>query len=1442
MRHTPGFLLVFFVLLWTPLAICAQPIPASGLKNLAINNHLSNLPNSVTTGSACNTWVFQSTLGTTAFNETISSALSLPDGSYVLAGSISSGTNGGNNGLIVRLDGQGNIIWSKVLPYSSSSTEVKDIRQFRNGSLYLLGNITDLQGISKPFIAEMDTNGNMIWTKIFDPMSNTSWEGIALAETREDYFTTVMQTDSAIMVCKIDLSGTIIWSKGYRANGLTKVIGIINEYADVDIAYNEVYGGIKRGVVFSLDYTTGSYKVGCTIGTPGTEYVLQNLGYLAQRPRITGLIYKSGIPGLMRINYAPGAGYTTWIEEFNVNGVTANASLLSVQDDTGENISFTNNTMPGTLYQVNTFLDNYIKPVTAVQLSLNTASVLKCNIKCNDGGFLRILNSSSPTDDLTIIKTDTIGSIPNCGSNTVNATVTATTISSAPATLSSIPGSFSFFPLAILTQAQTLNNQIICKSLHCPIVPEPESCARTFVKGFRSDLNRLYFSSVDKISENRLMVIGFYKKRVYDQNETNLLALFDTLGNLVDAKDIEWKEGFLNSRLLKLQNGNFLISGLKRNDNGYDDLWVVTIDDQLNTISSKKIQSSIIQFGLIADIIESGNGDLFFYINEPEKTGYGKYRYLMKTDMNMNVQWMKRVDIGTLTFGGLIERYGALTEMGGYIYLKFNEQFSEGPLLMKIDKANGTQVWTKKYMIPNSGVNGYNSHNMYAVGNYVYLFGTHEDRRPAFMKISSDGDLIYSKKIAMPGTDRTIISVKRNGSDRFIFTSTGYFSPNYINGIYEIDTSFTVVNKQFFQTYQPSTMRDITPYNDSVSFGVSSIYATYYGTWVGSTLQKYNFNSFFGSCGSDLSSAIVDAPMQVTSKTVPFINVTPPVISNYSILTRSTSFGYSQLYCASTNTCTSINVSGNNTICDTAAVYTYLANKNLGCDATVFWDIDSLANQVQVISKNDSFIRIKANKGGVFKIKPKIHLTCSIITDSITVNVIPNASTFSLGKDTILCPGQSLTLRAGPGHLGYLWQDGSTDSTLVVSATGTYSVAVTSLCGGILHDTIIITNLPPRPLSAGADRIKCNNDTVQLSATPGFMSYSWSPNYNISAVTGANIVVRPAADTSYIVKAVQIPGCFVYDTVRISVKHSPLIDLGTDTSFCNGDSLQLNAGGGFNQFTWNTGNQSQAIIAKTAGSYAVNGVTAEGCVSTDTITVLKVYANPVVQLDKTTYICNGETRVLDPGAGFSSYLWSSGSTGQTISVNGPGIYWVKVKDFVNCAGSDTAKIVGFLPQPRNFLPLDTAICTYGIIELKPSTPFINYLWSTNLNSPTISITKPGLYWLVATDMNNCKGIDSIVVNIKNCNSGFYIPTAFTPNKDFRNDSFKPMLFGQVVKYEFYVYNRYGQLIFKTNDISKGWEGNVNGESQNTGAFVWRCIFQFENEPVTTKNGTVVLIR
>ena len=95
---------------------------------------------------------------------------------------------------------------------------------------------------------------------------------------------------------------------------------------------------------------------------------------------------------------------------------------------------------------------------------------------------------------------------------------------------------------------------------------------------------------------------------------------------------------------------------------------------------------------------------------------------------------------------------------------------------------------------------------------------------------------------------------------------------------------------------------------------------------------------------------------------------------------------------------------------------------------------------------------------------------------------------------------------------------------------------------------------------------------------------------------------------------------------------------------------------------------------------------------------------------------------------------------------------------------------------------------------------------------------------------------------KDCLLGLYVPNAFSPDNNGKNDVFKPLLFGNIVQYEFSVYNRFGQVVFRSSKPAEGWDGYYKNTPQPAGAYLWTCSYQLDNQPLKFTKGTVMIIQ
>jgi gliding motility-associated-like protein len=535
-------------------------------------------------------------------------------------------------------------------------------------------------------------------------------------------------------------------------------------------------------------------------------------------------------------------------------------------------------------------------------------------------------------------------------------------------------------------------------------------------------------------------------------------------------------------------------------------------------------------------------------------------------------------------------------------------------------------------------------------------------------------------------------------------------------------------------------------------------------------------------------------------------------------------------------TCNSLKIKGLGMVCALNSSTTYQLVRNSGCSAKTEWIYDK--QSVNAESVTDTSITLSFSKPGAFWVKARIPTDCGLI-DSLLVNIA--GSMISLGNDKRICPGDSLVLNAGQGFQRYWWEDGSVDSLHVVNRGGTYFVMAENICGDTYTDTVVVDVVDIPNLVATGDTTLCVSDTLTLSALAGMRSYNWQPNPFHSSSTGqtAQYIVRH--NGSITIAAISPDGCFVNDSVIIGTMAARPLHLGRDTSFCDSDSITLQAHNGYLNYRWNTGNETSTIFGKQAGLYWVKAQDTNHCFTADTLIVIQVYQKPNVDLGRDFDLCAGVNKQLDAGP-FSSFLWQDSSTNRFILATSPGTYWVVVKDHNNCVAADSVTIKNIRDAPSHFLKHTDSICPNEHLNIAATRPFDSYQWSDGSTQPSITANQPGRYILTVKDEFGCIGADSMHIIHKECLTSVFIPTAFTPNADGLNDLFKATVNGKAISFELKIYNRWGVLVFSTSDPAKGWDGFYKGEPQPSGTFVWYCNYHVEEVRTYQQKGTLQLIR
>jgi len=501
--------------------------------------------------------------------------------------------------------------------------------------------------------------------------------------------------------------------------------------------------------------------------------------------------------------------------------------------------------------------------------------------------------------------------------------------------------------------------------------------------------------------------------------------------------------------------------------------------------------------------------------------------------------------------------------------------------------------------------------------------------------------------------------------------------------------------------------------------------------------------------------------------------------------------------------------------------------------------------------------------------------------------VVGQGPTLDFGNDTNLCTNDTLLLDATNDNATYLWQDNSTGATFNVTQPGTYWVQVSDSCA-VVSDTIVVQYFNYPTVSIGNDTNLCMGDTIALDATTTNATYQWSTNQ-----ATPNITVQ--SQGSYWV-GVTVNGCTTYDTILTNFHPSPSVNLGPDTTLCQGQSIILQANNTNATYQWQDGSANPIFFVNSTGTYWVEAAI-NNCKDSDTINVT-VTPLPTPNLGNDTALCTGETFTLDATSPNCTYAWHDGSTNATFVVNQAGTYWVSATN--NCGTVAETLLVTYNPIPNVDLGPDFNICDDSDTTISAQMSGASYLWNDNSTASTLQINQSGPYWVNVT-VKGCTGQDTInasvlptpvvnlgsdsvlcsnqpaLLNAGNPNASYLwidgstaqdftvntkgqywvqvfmgqcsasdtiffdeidcevivvMPNIFTPNADDVNDTFMPKAISGVARMTTTIYSRWGNEVYSETANSIQWNGD-NNKGEESPSGLYFWIISVTGEDGTT---------
>jgi len=438
----------------------------------------------------------------------------------------------------------------------------------------------------------------------------------------------------------------------------------------------------------------------------------------------------------------------------------------------------------------------------------------------------------------------------------------------------------------------------------------------------------------------------------------------------------------------------------------------------------------------------------------------------------------------------------------------------------------------------------------------------------------------------------------------------------------------------------------------------------------------------------------------------------------------------------------------------------------------------------------------------------------------------------------------------------YVWAfgDGTTSTAIAPVHTyttiGSYSVQLisnNSICNVIDTAYLSINVTAPFVLAAIPDVNLCVGDSVRLNlSSPSGCTFTWTPSTYLTNPNVQRPYTTTPTDMVYHV-AVEQSGCIAFDSVKVIVLKNDTKILLDPAHVCIDDTVRLSANQNCTSYFWSNGQSTHDIDVVTPGWYYLTTI-ANSCLNKDSIRV-----DSFTHVGMNTYsisLCVNERKQLFGPIGNYTYEWipanymdhnniynpfvnPKNSTTYTLNLyNGP------------CLTTGNYDVIVYGLPSLTVTPKHVEVFSDEIVQMYASSDTIStwepdYLLScTFCNSSAAIVPSSNTYYATVANEFGCTAKDSVVIKVT---PTLYIPNSFSPNGDGINDIFKPEYSGYV-EIELLIFDRWGENIFKTEDINGGWNGTYKNVNCEQNVYTYKLIAKDIDSNTIEKVGHVTLLR
>lgn len=561
-------------------------------------------------------------------------------------------------------------------------------------------------------------------------------------------------------------------------------------------------------------------------------------------------------------------------------------------------------------------------------------------------------------------------------------------------------------------------------------------------------------------------------------------------------------------------------------------------------------------------------------------------------------------------------------------------------------------------------------------------------------------------------------------------------------------------------------------------------------------------------------------------------------------------------------------------LCAGDSIQIAIQNLNPTDSLKISWE----PNPIIISPLNQSTVLVSCpNPGNYFlKFTIKNQFNCSL-TDSILIQAA-NSEAPDISVDTNCGSLEIIVNTNSSGKIHWDFGDGIGQSTkktdrYIYNKTGTYRILLEtdSICNRSTERNVTVIKLHSTLVDS---LVTCDGVSYLNPSADTSLRYEWTPTDGLDNPNSPNPKSINSSNKKYYVKIYDpaFPdSCYLNDSICIVVPPAIILNAGPDTSLCEKSSIILKANSntsGLKTIWCNSENKEIGsgteikVEPDKSTFYIVKAIDAYGCEKGDTVYV-NLYEFKA-SIEGQSIICKGDSVKLKlhlSKADSLSFEWfpktyilgndkdsciyvkpTSDELYKVIVTNPYGCSWeasylVKVSDVQNqlVVDADPKQIV-----PGQKTQLTATFNSNWKYNWKPNDGSLS---DSAIYNPIATPIKTTSYTVTIVDENGCTASATITIIVNDCAESVFIPNAFSPNNDSKNDIlYVRSRSNAVTQIDFQIYNRWGEQVFKTSDINIGWDGRYKGELLSPDVFGYGLKFKcFENKEYS-KKGNISLLK